>query len=151
MIIVKGDITKVVHGFVCHQVNCMGVMGAGVALAIRNKWPIVYTEYIQAFKEGKLKLGNIVFVHVDNRISVINLCGQYNYGYKGIRTDYKALDVAIQHVGAIKNKMESLLKIEIPVYFPENMGCGLAGGDWKVVSKIIEKYIPDATIVNYEK
>ncbi len=30
---------------VCHQVNCKGVMGAGLALQIKNKFPMVYKNY----------------------------------------------------------------------------------------------------------
>lgn len=28
--------------YICQQVNCRGVMGAGLALKIRRKWPVVY-------------------------------------------------------------------------------------------------------------
>lgn len=30
---------------VCHQVNCMGVMGAGLAKQVRNRYPGVYRAY----------------------------------------------------------------------------------------------------------
>ena len=30
---------------ICHQVNCKGVMGAGLAKQIRDKWPVVFDEY----------------------------------------------------------------------------------------------------------
>ena len=30
---------------ICHQVNCKGVMGAGLAKQIRDKWPDVYDRY----------------------------------------------------------------------------------------------------------
>jgi hypothetical protein len=29
------------------------------------------------------------------------------------------------------------------------MGCKLAGGDWEVVSKLIEEVIPEAVVVRY--
>lgn len=32
--------------YICQQVNCRGVMGAGLALQIRNKWPVVYRRYL---------------------------------------------------------------------------------------------------------
>jgi hypothetical protein len=35
----------------------------------------------------------------------------------------------------------------MPVYIPYNMGCGLGGGDWEIVSGIIEETLPDAIIV----
>jgi hypothetical protein len=30
---------------ICHIVNDIGVMGAGIALSIRKKWPIAYNKY----------------------------------------------------------------------------------------------------------
>ena len=31
--------------YICHQVNCMGKMGSGIAKQIRIKWPEVYIAY----------------------------------------------------------------------------------------------------------
>ena len=31
--------------YICQQVNCRGVMGAGLAKQIRDKWPVVFDEY----------------------------------------------------------------------------------------------------------
>ena len=144
------DITDVTFGFVCHQVNCKGVMGAGVALAIRRKWPIVYNEYIIAHTKKQLWLGNVIFVNVtSSRLCVANLCGQDRYGRVGRFTDYDALHTAIQTVSKTRNAAVKITNMPIPVYFPNHMGCSLAGGDWDIVIEIISKYIPDATIVNY--
>lgn len=43
--IVKGDILQASEDIIGHQVNCQGVMGAGLAKQIRNKYPHVYDEY----------------------------------------------------------------------------------------------------------
>lgn len=34
---IKGDLLKAEETFIAHQVNCKGVMGAGVAKQIKNK------------------------------------------------------------------------------------------------------------------
>lgn len=41
MQIFKGDILNADAEFICHQVNCMNAMGAGVAKAIYTKYPEV--------------------------------------------------------------------------------------------------------------
>lgn len=146
---VNKDITDATFGFVCHQCNCQGVMGAGVALAIRRKWPIVYSEYRTAYTQNKLKLGNVIFVMITNNLYIANLCGQDRYGRNALYTDYQALDKAIHRVSWIREKMNKIINSLLPVYFPNHMGCALAGGDWNIVLKIIEKHIPDAIIVNY--
>lgn len=146
---INGNITDITFGFICHQVNCKGVMGAGVALAIRRKWPIVYNEYRTAYINKQLWLGNVIFVNVTPTLCVANLCGQDRYGRAGIYTNYDALHKAIKSVNVIRNTAIKDTNMSIPVYFPNHMGCGLAGGNWNVVIEIISRYVPDAEIINY--
>jgi len=146
---INGDITDIKFGFVCHQVNCQGKMGAGVALAIRRKWPIAYNEYMAAHDKKELQLGNVIFATVSPDLCVAHLCGQDRYGYKGVFTNYDALHKAICHVSEVRGESIERMHVPIPVYFPKGMGCGFGGGDWKTVSSIISTYIGDAIIVNY--
>ena len=146
---INGSITDVTFGFVCHQVNCQGVMGAGVALAIRRKWPIVYTEYKRAYTNGMLKLGNVIFVKPHYGLYIAHICGQDRYGRTDVYTNYEALHKAIRYVSEVRMIVNKDMGIMVPVYFPNGMGCRLAGGNWDIVIKIIGKYIPDAKIVNY--
>ena len=39
------DILSVTKGIITHQFNCQGVMGCGIELQIRQKWPEVYQRY----------------------------------------------------------------------------------------------------------
>ena len=41
-ILEHSDLLEIPSGVICHQVNCIGAMGAGLALQIRKKWSIVY-------------------------------------------------------------------------------------------------------------
>ena len=45
MKIIDGDIFDSNADAIVHQVNCQGVMGAGVARQVRDKYPNVYVEY----------------------------------------------------------------------------------------------------------
>lgn len=42
---IKGNILNVTEGIIVQQVNCMGVMGAGLAKQIKDKWPNIYNDY----------------------------------------------------------------------------------------------------------
>ena len=42
---VKGSLLDADVDYYCHQVNCQGRMGSGIAKAIKEKWPVVYSEY----------------------------------------------------------------------------------------------------------
>jgi len=145
MQIIKGDILKVKYGIVCHQVNCKGKMGAGIALAIRKKWPVVYKDYIENYRAGNLILGTVIIsTIIPHELLIANLCGQFNYGRKGIYTNYNAVETCLKHVNEINTT-------GLPIYIPHKMGCALAGGNWNIVSDIIEKTIPTAIIIKYDK
>ena len=41
----NGDLLESGCDYICHQVNCQGVMGSGIAKSIREKWPVVFEKY----------------------------------------------------------------------------------------------------------
>ena len=41
----NGNILESDANIICHQVNCQGVMGAGLALQIRKRYPSAFEEY----------------------------------------------------------------------------------------------------------
>jgi O-acetyl-ADP-ribose deacetylase (regulator of RNase III) len=151
MITMKGDITNVVYGIVCQQVNTKGVMGAGVARDIRRQWVIAYSDYMMAFNTGKLQLGEVIFSNViGNRpeLQVANMVSQSSYGNSKstgvIYTDYQAFEICLNKIKIWQaNVMDGVL----PVYLPYRIGCGLAGGNWDVVKHLIEEYLPKAILV----
>ena len=135
------NILNVESGIICHQVNAMGKMGAGLALDIRKKWPNVYRDYMIAYNEGNLKLGNVIFTKIENCSIIIASCvGQKFYGRKGKHTIYKAIEKCFEKVEKKSNELK------LPVYIPYKIGCGLAGGNWKVVKEIIEGKISNSII-----
>ena len=139
---IEGDILNVTHGIICHQVNCRGKMGAGIALAIRKKWPEVYRDYIAAHLRKELKLGHIVFTEIKkNLLYVASLCGQYNYGRQGQYTNYDAVKMCLTELAKYDDG-------RLVIHIPKGMGCTLAGGDWNIVSKMIDSIIPNAIIIN---
>jgi O-acetyl-ADP-ribose deacetylase (regulator of RNase III) len=132
-------------GIICHQVNCQGKMGAGLALQIKRKWPIVYKEYLKALDTGLLYLGEIQFVRVSPKIIVCNMAAQDRYGRDKRYTDYGAFAHCLLELRQRYQK-----HLPLPVCFPHGIGCANAGGDWEVISALIEDIIPEAYIVNFK-
>lgn len=141
MQIMKGDLLSIEVGIVAHQVNCKGVMGAGLAKSLRAKYPICFESYSRYCREGKFRLGMVQFCKVNSQLYICNLAGQDNYSTQSRQTDYDALGVCFT-----KLHLKSLELNLIP-YLPHKLGCGLAGGDWNVVSTLIETHCPNAVIV----
>ena len=63
--VIKKDILSITEGIIGHQVNTQGVMGAGLALKIREKYPQVYEEY----RKNTPSLGNIQVVTINPSLS----------------------------------------------------------------------------------
>lgn len=141
-----GDIIN--YPIFCQQVNCKGVMGAGLAKYIRNKYPEVYSEYRKVCSEGKAILGVDHYTYLNDRICVC-MFAQDGYGRDKRYTDYQAFRTCL-------NGLELFLKSrkEKVIAFPYMIGCGLAGGDWYIVQGMLKdfskKVKQDVIIVNKE-
>lgn len=131
------SILDIESGIICQQVNCMGVMGAGLALAIKQKYPIVYEHYVQ--RANPSALGKVLLVPVTNELSVACLFGQLRYGRNRQHTNYDALRLAF-------TKLNTMSK-DKTVYVPKNIGCGLGGGQWSIVRTIIQETLDNYLIV----
>lgn len=126
MNIVYGNILDAKENIICHQVNCLGIMGAGLALQIRNKYPATYNKYHQICKQYKPDnlLGHILFTRENNKI-IANIFGQLTIGKN--TTDYKA------QINAFKILKQFADNNNYSIAIPYKLGCGLAGGDWAIV------------------
>lgn len=137
---IKKNILTVNNGIICHQVNCKGKMGAGLALKIRKKWPIVYEQYQSQCLLGKIQLGSVQLVKISPALYVANLAGQYGYGRDKRYTNYAALLSCFFDLQKISDKLR------LQIYIPYKIGCQNAGGDWKIVESDINRSIKNPVI-----
>lgn len=56
----RGDLLASDCNVICHQVNCKGVMNAGIAKAIRNKYPQVYDVFMTSFASKGIGSGRLM-------------------------------------------------------------------------------------------
>ena len=134
MKVIKGNILNQKKGIILHQVNCKGVMGAGIAKQIRSLYPQHYIDYINS----QQKLGNIVISHVSPSLTIIGLFAQDGYGRHKQYTDYNALEQCLIKVAQLN---------EQHIFAPYKIGCGLGGGDWEIVQQLFKKHLPQTTFV----
>lgn len=141
----QGDLLSAIEDIVGHQVNCQGVMGSGVAKALRETYPSLYPSY-KKYCEGKSPeelLGNCQIVGTGSKF-VANIFGQLNYGRQKIRyTDYDALKNGLFE---LKNAAK---KQGYTIALPYNIGCGLANGDWNIVERMIQEVFADYEVTLY--
>ena len=55
--VVVGDLFEAPVQTLVNTVNCVGVMGKGVALAFRRRFPVMYADYVARCERGEVKLG----------------------------------------------------------------------------------------------
>lgn len=145
MIVINGNLLDTPFKLMAHQVNCKGVMGAGVAKQLRTKYPSLYTEYTQfvnLYKKYGL-LGRYQSVNVGEHI-IFNIFAQDNYGRDGVYTDYDAMERALKM--AILEYEEDIDK-QLTIAIPYGMGAGLAGGDWNTITSILENIEKELNVV----
>lgn len=119
-----------------NTVNCVGVMGAGVALQFKNRYPRMYEDYIKECSLGKVKIGK-PHVWIGSDIFtytpiIINFPtkddwknpSEYEYVEKGLVWLKEYL------------KDKGRVKVTLPA-----LGCGHGGLDWNIVREMIIRYL----------
>lgn len=132
----KGNLMHADELYIAHGCNAQGVMGSGVAKAIRETFPGAYQKYNEQFINNGLELGSIVTVF-DNGKNILNMITQETYGTDKRQINYGALskcfDEALRPIADIG--VGQNLRLAIP-----RIGAGLGGGDWTIIEEIINFY-----------
>jgi O-acetyl-ADP-ribose deacetylase (regulator of RNase III) len=143
----KGDVTKEKTGLIIHGTNCQGVMGSGVAKAIKERFPKVFTAFQKAGK-GKKLLGGTSFISINDNLYVANCYTQEFYGNDGKKyADLNAVASALERVFVFAATFK--LTIKSP-----RIASGLGGLDWETeVKPIFERYsalVPQVEVEIFE-
>ena len=140
----------------CHQVNCQGVMGSGVAKQVKDRFPLVFEEYMKWCTERNAEdlLGCTQYVrlklpwediHEGEFMGVMNLYGQLNYGYDGnCYTDYDALENCFTNINIF---CRDFFPTSPVLAFPYKFGCARGGGDWDTVYALTERCFTDVIVL----
>lgn len=119
---------------ICHQVNTYGAMGKGIALSVKIKYPRVYTQYKRHLEDLILSpYGTVLFCGIDNNRYIANCFSQI-----GWKTDYDLFEKCLHVLADTQCNYFAI---------PYKMGCGLAGGNWTVISNLIEKILGDRAFI----
>lgn len=142
---IKGDLIRDGENFdvIGHGCNCFGTMGAGIAKDVKRIHPGAYKVDLETMYGSKNKLGT--YSEFDTgKFVILNLYTQYKYTRTDVDADYDAIRSCMERIRVNYGGM----KIGLPL-----IGAGLAGGDWKIIEKIIEDELgnEDVSIVIWER
>lgn len=133
---VTGDLFSLNVDAIGHGVNCRGVMGSGIAVQFRERYPAMYLSYKQLCEQSNLNLGQ-VFVWEHGGKIIYNIASQYE---PGPNANLEALKIAIQWVDFDATR-RNLATVALP-----QIGCGIGGLGWSVVSMILEIYLEPSPV-----
>lgn len=135
MKIIYGNILSEKRGIIVHGVNSRGVMGAGVALAVKQNYPQAFNDYQKrCYMSSNINtlLGEIVTTRVSENLFIVNAFTQINYGvyHAWTQDNYNAVKSCFFKVNVIAKHFN------LPVFFPM-IGSGYGKGDWLQIKEII--------------
>lgn len=151
----KGDATLPqgpIPWIVAHVVNDRGLWGAGFSGAVSNRWSAPEAQYRTWFKEKRnhhmevpFELGAIQMVKVGPYQHVCNMLAQHDVGKRpnGAPLQYPALRQCLAELRA------KAIILSARVHMPK-IGCGLAGGKWETVVKLIEEELQGIEVSVYD-
>jgi O-acetyl-ADP-ribose deacetylase (regulator of RNase III) len=145
--ITQGDILKADVEALVNTVNCIGVMGRGIALQFSKAFPENSKVYKSACDQKQLHPGMMLVCDLnrfENPRYVVNFPTKRHWKGKSRIEDIKSgLKALIEEV-----RKRNIHSIAIPP-----LGCGLGGLDWKQVRPMIEnafESLPNINVLLYE-
>ena len=129
-----GDILTYEGKYICQGVNTLGLMGAGLALQIRNKYPKVW----QVYSKKTLNLGDSFGVDCGKH-TILCIATQKDIGRHKKPFNISAFEIGLDKIDR---------NISGPVAFPP-IGCGLGGGDFFAVREVLLRVKNIQPIVYY--
>jgi O-acetyl-ADP-ribose deacetylase (regulator of RNase III) len=150
---VKGDLIAMIDNnlankstdflFAAHGCNCFCTQGSGIAGQLR-KFPEIYRADVDNGCRGNYyKLGTISEASIDCNITILNMYTQFKYGTDKRHANYAAIAMAFKHAN------DEFAEHSHPLYIPK-IGSDLAGGDWDIISMIIDDATPDLDVIVLE-
>jgi len=115
---------------VAHGCNIQGVMGAGIAVQFKKRYPEMFKVYRQMCQEQCITVGDCFWWEEKDKPIVFNLMTQPDCGgatYDGIRE-------SLLEMRKIATKKPRITSIAMP-----KIGAGLGGLNWEIIKCLIEK------------
>lgn len=131
-----GDIFKVEAAALVNAVNCVGIMGSGVALQFKKRFPENFHAYSRACVHGEVRPGRM-FIFDTGLVRpecIINFPTKRHWRDPSRLADIDAgLDALREEI-----RGRDIGSIAIPA-----LGCGLGGLEWGVVKASMERVLGD--------
>ena len=129
--LVSGNLLEAQTEALVNTVNCVGVMGKGIALQFKQAFPDNFKDYVKACEKGKVRIGKM-FVHHTGRMFppkyIINYPTKQHWKAKSRIED---IELGLEDLVRVIKELW-IKSIAVPA-----LGSGLGGLNWEVVKSLI--------------
>jgi len=144
---ITGNMLEAETEALVNTVNTVGVMGKGIALQFKERFPVNFKIYADACKKGEMKVGKMLVVK-ENTLNgeklIINFPTKTEWFKK---SQYSYIEVGLKDLVRVIEEYK-IKSIAIPP-----LGCGNGGLKWEKVKAMMDKYLgqlPNIAIQIYE-
>lgn len=135
----EGDIFSSPAQVIVNAVNTVGVMGKGIALAFKNRYPKMFEVYKDACEKKKFQMGKLMLCHAPDHLILLFPTKENWRNPSKLEYIEKGLD------RFVKNYAEKNIS---SIAFPK-LGCGNGELKWEDVKPLMEKYLKPLPIDVY--
>lgn len=127
--VVSGNLLKDPAEALVNPVNCVGVMGRGLALQFKTEWPSNYSSYVAACRDGRIQPGRVFAFLLDERRWIVNFPTKRHW-----RDQSRLRDIE-EGLRSLRSWIttNNVSSVAIPA-----LGCGLGQLRWPTVRSTIE-------------
>ena len=143
----KGNILEASAEALVNTVNCVGVMGKGIALQFKQAFPANYKSYERACKADKVQPGRVF-------VFATELMGNPKYIFNFPTKRHWRGRSKIEYIEAgLEALTEEVRRLGIGSIAVPPLGCGSGGLDWRDVRPMIEEAfagVPEVRVLLFE-
>lgn len=130
-----GDLFSTKAQTLVNTVNCVGVMGKGVAFEFRKHFPAMFEDYLARYERGELHLGRPYLYTDSSGVRIVNFPTKNHWRSPSRLADInQGLDYFIAHA-----KKWGITSVAFPP-----LGCGNGGLEWAEVGPLLYSKLRDA-------
>ena len=133
----QDDIFKSAAQTLVNTVNCVGVMGKGLALEFKKRFPDMFREYAELCERGKIKLGKPYYYQRMFPPSILLFPTKEHWRSVSKLSD---IEEGLKYL-LMKYKEWGITSIAVPP-----LGCGLGDLEWRIVGPTLYKYLKQMDI-----
>ena len=121
---------------IVNTVNCVGVMGAGLALEFKLRFPGMYKDYVEKCNKKEVVIGK-PYIYKGSYPLIMNFPTKKHWKYP---SKFEWLQQGLEYF--VENYKEyGITSIAFP-----RLGCERGGLDWREVKDLMEKYLKNVDV-----